>query len=74
MKEVNHTYIGSENCHYHNTHCKDLEDNGTMRIIELTGYPLKLFYERENNKKVKKIHTGINILKYRFGIVLDKEQ
>lgn len=74
MKEVNHTFLGTENCHYHNSYCKDLKNNDTMRIIELTGYPFKVFYERENSIKVRKIHVGINILKYRFGIILDVEQ
>ena len=74
MKEVRDTFLGTDDFHYRNSYLKDLECNDTIRILHITGYPFKIFYERENSTKVKKIHTGINILKYRFGIVLDKEQ
>ena len=74
MKEVRNTFLGTDNFHYQNSYCKDLECNDTMRVVNITGHPFKIFYERENSTKDRKIHIGMNILRYRFGIVLDVEQ
>ena len=59
MKEVSDTFLGTDDFHYRNSYLKDLECNDTIRILHITGYPFKIFYERENNKKKRNDNEGI---------------